>query len=170
MNKIDRTSPRTFWKYSNEYLEAALVVLPRPESAVDKLRQKVSIPAYFLTGHAIELALKSFLRARGMAVSELRYKPYGHDLVALMAEAKRRKLGGVVKVSRTERKAIELLNSTYKEKELEYLAVGIKELPAYEALITLASKLVASLKNFVISGEPNKRFEPTRSKQRAAQA
>jgi hypothetical protein len=85
-----------------------------------------------------------------MTVQELRFKPYGHDLEALISEAKRRKLGNAVKVSRAERKALGLLNRTYKEKELEYLTVGIKSLPAYEALIDLTEKLVVTLQTFVM--------------------
>ncbi|MGJ5155397.1 hypothetical protein [Bradyrhizobium sp. HKCCYLR1023] len=47
----------------------------------------VSWPRYFMLCHAIELALKAFLLARGRTVPELRSRPFGHDISALMTEA-----------------------------------------------------------------------------------
>lgn len=156
MTAIDRTSPRTLWKYSKEYFHAALLVQARPHSLAEQLRQRVSIPAYYLVGHAIELSLKAFLRKRGLRIEELRSKKYGHDLEALVAESKRRKLGDVVKVKQSEKRAVALLNQTYKAKELEYLTVGIKNLPSYEALLDLAEKLISALEAFSSPRAPNK--------------
>jgi hypothetical protein len=167
MNSIDRTSAKSFWKYSNEYFQAALFVQPRPQSPAESLRQRVSIPAYFLVGHAIELSLKSFLRKRGVPVEELRSRKYGHDLEALVLEAKRRKLGTVVKLEPAEMKVIGLLNRTYKIKELEYLVVGSKNLPSYEALLDLTEKFVMSLRSFSLPREPNDALQSIERKTRS---
>jgi hypothetical protein len=47
---------------------------------------------YIITFHAIELGLKAFLVKQGLTEDQLRRKPFGHNLIGLFEEAKRRGL------------------------------------------------------------------------------
>lgn len=83
----------------------------------DGLKQQVSIPAYFLVGHSIELALKAFLRAKGVSVYDLRSTEYGHNLESLVRESRRRKLGIAVRLTKADIAGVLLLNQSYRPKE-----------------------------------------------------
>lgn len=52
----------------------------------------LSYPAYFLLAHAVEVILKSYLAAKGVAKRDLRHKPYGHDIDYIFSECERRGL------------------------------------------------------------------------------
>lgn len=65
---------------ASEYLEAA------KRLDTDEARPLVH-PRYFLISHAVELALKAYLVARGTTKRKLRGKKMGHDLPALQAAA-----------------------------------------------------------------------------------
>jgi hypothetical protein len=51
-----------------------------------------SIGQYILTAHALELVLKAFLAKSGLSNKKLRKEPFGHNLVKLYAEARKRGL------------------------------------------------------------------------------
>ena len=142
---MSRTTPFGFWSYSEKFLDASYAVSKPPLTEVDKLRAKPSLPAYFLVGHAIELALKSFLLAKGTELEVLRSRKYGHDLEALLFECRRRKLGSQVTLSKNECNAILLLNISYKSKKLEYMEYGSYRFPEYGYIYTVAKKLVKGL-------------------------
>lgn len=140
-----RTEPYGCLRVAIEYLKAAEKVQPPARSEIDEFRQRLSFPAYFLAGHAIELALKAFLLGRGMSVDVLRSKKYGHDLRALLTEARRRRLGLLVKLSPRDVAAVLVLNECYSAKELEYAVTGIRRLPHYSAAIHVADALISGL-------------------------
>ena len=97
----------------------------------------------------MELALKAFLLGRGMTLAELKSRKYGHDLAALLTEARRRKLGNEVSLSRPELEAMRLLNEMYSVKELEYAITGYRRLPSYAITHAVASKLCTGLQGYV---------------------
>lgn len=137
-----RTTSTGLWRFGQEYLAAATLV----QSGTKK---RISIPAYYLIGHAIELTLKAFLVARGVTVRELRNpKLYGHNLVALLARARKHRLGQFVKLGRAEVKAIALLNEQYASKRFEYIETGAFSLPPFSGLVFLATAMVTSLERF----------------------
>jgi hypothetical protein len=140
--EIDRTTSLGFWSFAEEYVNAA--------KAVQKsVGNSISMPAYFLVGHSIELSLKAFLLGRGVPLSELRSrKKYGHDLEKLLQEARRRRLGREVKLSKKEVLSIRLLNYEYNSKLLEYIEIGSTKLPTYVFLESIAIKLVMGLKYY----------------------
>jgi hypothetical protein len=146
MNDEQRTTAFGLWRFAEDYLNAALLVKRPAESFRDNL--EISIPAYFLAGHSIELSLKAFLRARGVSVGDLRSKAYGHNLEAILRESRRRKLGLVVSLTKTDIDSVFLLNQVYKPKELEYIVTGYRQFPAYGALVVCAKKLVQGLKDY----------------------
>ncbi len=143
------TEPLGCLFFAREYLKAARLVQTPPPSELEALRQRISLPGYFLLGHSIELALKAFLLGRGMTVTELRGRKYGHDLSALLAVASRRQLGREVKLKSSEAKAILLLNECYAAKELEYAFTGLRRFPSYALLHQVAEKLSTGLQSYV---------------------
>ena len=132
-------------RVAREYFDAAGQVQQPARSELDVLRQRVCFPAYFLVGHAIELALKAFLLGRGMTVEVLKRRPYQHSLTNILSEARRRKLGQVVKLSKTEVFAVQTLDSCYSAKEFEYAATGLRRLPHYAVVYDTADRLIGGL-------------------------
>ena len=154
-----------FWSYAKEFLSTANAVKNHSKSNIGKPDFKLLLPTYYLVGHSIELALKSFLLAKGYKITELR-KKYGHNLEALLAEARRRKLGRHVKLSRNEDKAIKLLSKTYYKKEFEYMEYGNYNLPEYWYIHKVAQKLVKNLEYYSSNSPFNKQLHRTRNSAR----
>ena len=155
-----------FWSYSKEFLSAANAVKKPSKNNIGKSDFKLLLPAYYLVGHSIELALKSFLLAKGYKITELRKRNYGHNLETLLAEARRRKLGREVKLSRYEDEAIKLLNKTYNTKKFEYMEYGNYHLPEYWYIHKVAQKLVKDLEYYSSNSPFNKRLHRTRNNAR----
>ena len=124
--------------------------------------KSVSMPAYFLVGHSIELTLKAFLRSRGVSLKLLRSRTFGHDLEALLKESRKRKLGNEIKLTKSEIESIALLNRTYKSKEFEYIVTGGVTLPTYGVISRIAEKLSKGLKEISYKKTFNKSLQPTR--------
>ena len=133
---------------------------PVARSEVAELRQSVSLVGYYLLGHSVELSLKAFLLGRGLTIKVLRNKPYGHDLVALVREARRRRLGNLVKLSRRDLAVIDTLNECYGAKELEYAFTGARRLPHYSLAAGLAHTLLESVGPYCRKLAANKSFNP----------
>ena len=145
---MPNTAPIGFLRVANDYLRAARTVQQPPVSELEALRQRISLPAYFLVGHASELALKAFLLGRGHTITELRSRKYGHDLAALIAESRKRKLGREVRLSARELDCLRLLNECYSAKEFEYAINGYRRLPSYALVFSTATKLCEGLQGY----------------------
>jgi hypothetical protein len=139
---------------------AALKVQPVASSAAAELRQPITLTAYYLVGHSIELSLKAFLLGRGVSIGKLRSKLYGHNLAALLSEARRRKLGNLAKLSRQDIAVINVLNECYGVKELEYAFTGARRLPHYSVTVSLAKHLLDSLDPYCRKLADNNSFKP----------
>lgn len=135
------TTSAGLWRFGRDYLHAATLVHAG-------VKNKFSVPAYYLVGHAIELTLKAFLVARGVPVTELAKRRYGHNLVALLNRARRHRLGQFVKLDRSEIEAIGDLNAQYADKRFEYIVSGPASLPPFAGLVFLTTALVTSLEQF----------------------
>lgn len=144
--KTERVSAFGTWRYSREFLEGATQVKAPTAGPLEELSFQYSTVAYFLVGHAIELALKSFLLCRGMCPKKLASREYGHRLNVLRAEASRRKLGMEVVLTRQEKATIDYFANTYASKNYEYFAKGGLSVPSYRDLHAIATKLVEELK------------------------
>ena len=142
--RAGRTTSAGLWRFAKEYAVAADV-------AQKAVGQRFSHPAYFLHGRAIELALKAFLVARGTPYSKLRNRPFGHDLSALLKEARRRKLGQFAKFGAKEIAAISQLNNEYASKNLEYIVTGTFSIPDSFGVQLFTWHLVTSLERYCIS-------------------
>ena len=60
----DRTSPLGLWMYADSYLDAASCVMTHS-------RHPHRAPVYFLYAHAIEFALKAYLRSKALPVEAI---------------------------------------------------------------------------------------------------
>jgi hypothetical protein len=136
----ERTTPVGLARYATDFFEAAL-------AADDKLGKKVGheviapIPVMFLVGQSIELALKAYLLAKGVELRQLR-RDYGHELHRSLRKAKELGLLNVVALSEEEEGVIELLDSLYSTKQLQYIVTGAKTFPVFGPLESVARKLV----------------------------
>ena len=101
-----------------------------------------------LLGHSIELSLKAFLAARGVSVADLKSRKYGHDLKALLTEARKRRLGLEVKLTPVDIGVIKLLNFDYVAKRFEYRETGVYHLPLINLAEEVTLKLVKGLKKY----------------------
>ena len=139
-----RTTSAGLWRYASEYANAAAIVANAKGNVF-------FAPLHFLLGRSIELSLKGFLLARGTNYSELRGRNYGHDLAALLREARRRRLGSYCKLQPRQVKAINLLNEQYATKRHEYIVTGTFSAPETLGLHLTAGQLVRSLEVFCIN-------------------
>lgn len=138
-------TPHGFLKHAQEFFVAADLVLGKTED--------VSLPAYFLLGRSIELALKAFLLHKGMRISELRRKEFGHNLRALLAKAREQGLEGHIDIENIEIGVIDLLSYDYAEKRLEYrVTKGTYYLPLLPDVWGVARKLAYDLESVWGSG------------------
>jgi len=122
MEDHDPTSPLGLLNFGWEFAEAAKKVAGEPEL------QNV---AYYLICHAVELALKSYLRLHGWGVQDLANRTkIGHDLETALREADQLGLRNVVQIGRGFENSFIVLNVYYSKKDFEYpfLAPGLPSL------------------------------------------
>jgi hypothetical protein len=105
---------------------------------------KVQRPTYYLLGHSIELALKSFLLASGMSQGTLKNK-LGHNLTKTARRVIAAKSNSISPIVQEYLAAIDLLNHYYQAKELEYRVTGTKRFPAKETLIALLDAVIPKI-------------------------
>ena len=68
----DRFEPMNFYSSAEDYYQSAICIMQSHESG--KLRLNYPFVAYYLFSHAVELALKGFLRTKGVSKKDLRNK------------------------------------------------------------------------------------------------
>lgn len=140
---LSRTTSIGLLHYGSEFMEAALAA---DEKMGHKKGHKIIAPApvMLLVGQAIELALKSFLLAKGVELSSLRLK-YGHDLHRCLRKATELGLLNDVPLQADEETAIEILNPLYASKQLQYIVTGPKTFPVFGPLERAAVRLLKSV-------------------------
>lgn len=129
------TSPFGLLRFAEEYRAAALVVRQAKAGEIPPS------PAYMLIGQSIELSLKAFLLARGVPLEKLAAKPFGHDLEALLREARRRRIDRLVPLHQFHDEAIQLVSPVYRRHEFRYIVTGVRTLPKWEFLVHTAAEL-----------------------------
>ena len=137
MDMMDRTSALGLWRYAHEFWQAA-------EAVHAKFPGKVFVPALYLYSHAVELALKAFLRSQGRTLEQL--KALGHNLEAALKAAEDTGLCTFMKLSADDRPALELINLYYRAKELEYIVTGVKRYPTNQSLRNCAEAILRGTK------------------------
>ena len=135
-------SPLGFHRYASEFLRAA-------DSF--KCGDGFSPVAYYLRCHAIELALKAFLLAKGFPKNDLKFK-LKHNLNRALNRATEQGLQCEVEIKPKEKKEIKKANVYYMGKGFEYFQVrkwakGYPELPDLKVLADVSSRLVSELED-----------------------
>lgn len=125
-----RTTAVGLARYARDYLEAALVVDEHLGKRPHYLRV-APIPAYFLLTHALELTLKAYLRAAGLTVEQLSYRPLGHDLRALYSKARDLGLPALYELTEEDSSALHLLAELNEGHQLRYIETGAKTFPSW---------------------------------------
>ena len=133
-------SPFGFHRYASEFLRAA-------DSF--KCEDGFSPVAYYLRCHAIELALKAFLLAKGFPKNDLKHK-LGHNLEEALKSATKHGLQSKVAIKPKEKEEIKKANVYYADKGFEYFQVpkavrGYPKLPDLKILADVSSRLVSGL-------------------------
>lgn len=129
-------TPQGSWKLAEEFEQAAITV-------ANAARNRVSLPACYLWAHSIELSLKAFLFAHGVPLRKLKSRDFGHDLKALVDEAREHyNLKKTVHLSNRELGEIYVLNYEYVAKHFEYHETEDYHLPHRERTKRLAEKLI----------------------------
>ena len=162
MNEINE--PFAFWSYAEEFLSAASKVKKPDKNNKSNEEFTLLMPAYYLVGHSIELSLKSYLSAKGYEINELRSRKYGHNLVSLIKEARKRKLGREVKLTKYQIQAIELFNTVYQTKDFEYLKYANYRLPEYWYIYEVAEFLLKNLARYASNSPFTKKAKIQKNK------
>jgi hypothetical protein len=138
---IINITPQGFHRYASEFLRIA-----RSSPSA----QGFSPAPYYLYGHALELATKAFLLAKGDPVKRIKMK-IAHDLSKAFRRARRRHgLDSLVPVSPQEEAEIAKANAYYKKKGFEYFNTedalrGYDNLPDLSVLDQLAGRLLTNI-------------------------
>jgi hypothetical protein len=143
LSKWERTSPFGMLRFAYDYRIAAGVVRASP------LLEESSMPSYSLMGQAIELALKSFLRARGLTMPYLQRK-VGHDLARALQEARALDLHRLVQLHDFQMNSVDLLSDPYRWHRFRYIVNGSMTLPNWDFLDLSAHLLIDGLHDFAI--------------------
>jgi hypothetical protein len=129
---IDSNSSIAFFLSSESYLQTAILTHQAVDAKILKLR--FDMPVYYLYSHAIELALKSFLRAK-------KAEPWGHDLLKLWNECFRHGLTLDPHIHLITGAVIDLLAPYATSYEFRYIQTGFKMLPTLDAVREAAEAL-----------------------------
>jgi hypothetical protein len=78
----DRWEPMNFYSLADDYYKSAIYIVNAQERDSLSLNYKPFVP-YYLFSHAVELALKGFLRAKGLSKKDLKNK-YNHKFRKLI--------------------------------------------------------------------------------------
>jgi hypothetical protein len=135
-----RTTAMGFWRHAREFADAARAV-----RVADGSKLRMLLPVLYLLGHSVELSLKAFLLGRGVPIGTLRSREYGHDLAALLKEARRRRLGNEVPLQSRHLNVIQLLNYEYVAKKYEYRETGMYYTPDPSLTQDVADRLIGGL-------------------------
>lgn len=134
-----RVHPVGLLNTGKEFKQACEIV---SEKYPDKHRSLPNTSLYkvrlYLIGHAFELLFKSVLLQSGIAISDLRSRKFGHDIIALTDKIEQFAL---FPLSDTDKALLSLLNVYYKEKDFEYHFRGAKQYPNVRDLLDLGDRL-----------------------------
>lgn len=139
-DEIERYGPMGFYHLAEDFYRAAIHSAGLQDT---KPRLHYSLVLYHLHAHSIELALKAFLRAKGIDVKELKNK-FSHGMTGLMAAATERKL----RVGKPKRslQILERLDQLGKAQTFRYFEAGFLSLPALHEVQQLNERMLLSVR------------------------
>ncbi|MDA1046820.1 MAG: hypothetical protein O3A82_07825 [Verrucomicrobia bacterium] len=144
----ERVKPFGLWRYGRDFLDAGEKIKD-PRKPDHLLDHHAPTTAYYLVSHSIELLLKSYLRAKGKNLKELR--KIGHNLVEAISQCEAEGIQDLVEITEETKAEIALLNQTYASKDFEYFKQGYFELPYYERICYFSESLRDGLHDFTYS-------------------
>ena len=145
---IDREPPIAVFSFSDSYFQAARYLREAFES--DRLKLPFDAPIYYLYSHALELAMKAFLRAKGMSGRELRSSGFGHQLLVLWQTCLEKGLyGPSTSATATVGQVIKVLDPYASEFEFRYIQVGTKSLPTLNDVELAAVRVLSMVRPFI---------------------
>lgn len=112
----------------------------------DTLRLQFKGPLYYLYCHALELAMKAFLRAKGMSSAELRGPAIRHSLLNLWKECLTRQLALDFATQNKVGEVIRLLTPYATDHEFRYVRTGFNTLPTLDEVRDAAAELIEAVR------------------------
>jgi hypothetical protein len=140
---IVNISPIGFPHYASEFAASARLAQPGPEGGFSPV-------PYYLYCRSLELVLKAFLLAKGVAKDDLKRRNLGHDLRKNLLKAKALGLEQTVPFAAHWEDEIRKANVYYARKGFEYFdlvaaARGYSQLPALGVLNEIVAALLERL-------------------------
>lgn len=121
--------------------------LPSDSSCVLLQLNPSSLVVYYFFLHAIELALKSYLRqVEAVTLKELRGWEFGHDISRLIDVALENGICDQCSLEESHIGALRCLSPLYKDKRFEYFRLGLISLPPIELIANAADGLIDGIK------------------------
>ncbi len=146
MNAEDRTTAIGLARYAREYYDAAIGA----DDAIGNRPGYESFappPVMFLVAHSIELALKAYLRDRGLSLDELRER--GHRLDECWKLAIEHGVEDLVQLTQDDVGVLKTINDLHASTQLRYIQTGFTQFPVFGPLQELARKLLDAICPFV---------------------
>lgn len=124
----------TFFVFADEFFAAAEELEKSTNPA------KVATASYYLYGHALELAYKSYLHWKGLEIKEL--KRIGHDLELALEKCIGLGIDRHMSIDDAYHDAVKGLNKYYSTKEFEYMTKVAKTFPHLQDVKTTVKKTI----------------------------
>ena len=121
-----RTSPLAFWRYGHDYLRVARTLCRQHRIPCDETQV-----AYHAAAQGVEFALKAFLRARGVDVSELQ-TGIGHSLAKALARSEAQ---GMAPIPEPWRAAVAEIAPCHQDGQFVYLVAPEGAFPDVDPLV-----------------------------------
>ena len=133
------------------YAEYYRIAAERVIGDCNPLESRLLMPAYHLIAQSIELSLKAYLLSKGLKNSRLRGPLLGHNLSNLIAEAENLGLNTLVSLDDLDRQLVSSLSRHYETHELRYIKIGVKELPFWSLISSLAKRFTHELHDYCLA-------------------
>jgi hypothetical protein len=143
---MSKLSPIVFAQHARQFLDSA-------SREQENAKMGMSLPAYFLVGRAIELALKSYMLLQGQTEKNLR--AVGHNLAAGLDTSVTLGLSSLLTITPESDQAVRWINDYYESKDLEYPTTGYKSYPEIRHLFEFADSMLTALMPRLRSWRPN---------------
>lgn len=138
---MKREDEITFYVYSDEFFFAA------EELEKSNNPGKVSTVSYYLYGHSLELAYKSYLHQNGIDIKEL--KKIGHNLEVALDKCVELEICKHIDINDNYRAVVKGINKYYSTKEFEYMSRTAKTFPNLLEVKYVVKKTINSTFNVI---------------------
>lgn len=142
-DEIDRTPPIALFLSGESFLIAAQHL--HADQDRKALRLRFSMPIYYLYSHAVELALKSYLRACGLSAAKLKRK-FGHSLERLFEGCVARGLVLKAVPEAFVPEVVTMLADLGRNHEFRYVTTGLKRYPELADVRTASEMLFEAIR------------------------